>query len=211
MNRHLLACILFTAGLTSAAAETFITNLGNASAGFFGIARNSDGDYRTAQSFTTGSAVTLDSVSLIVGQTSPFSDGGFHVAIYNDAAGSPGTSVASLVGDSNPHGGVSVYTTAAAVPLANGITYWVVAYVDSPHNWSKYATFNTFDTSLTHETDWSLGELSSYSDFYGWVNSSGARGQLALVATAVPEPGEYAALTGLALAGFALWRRRSAK
>ena len=29
--------------------------------------------------------------------------------------------------------------------------------------------------------------------------------------TAVPEPSAYAALTGLALAGFALWRRRSAK
>jgi hypothetical protein len=37
------------------------------------------------------------------------------------------------------------------------------------------------------------------------------RGQLALTGGSVPEPAETAAVVGLGLAGFALWRRRQAK
>jgi hypothetical protein len=99
-----------------------------------------------------------------------------------------------------------------AVPLANGSTYWVVAYVDNSHPNSQYATFYSFDTSSTHEAGWSLVAGGTYSSINGfWITGSGAAGLVAVAATAVPEPSEYAALTGLALAGFALWRRRSAK
>lgn len=58
------------------------------------------------------------------------------------------------------------------------------------------------------------------SDFYEVVPGSGASTYLGYFQfnangsasfTAVPEPSEYAAVAGLALVGFALWRRRSAK
>lgn len=81
-----------------------------------------------AASFTTGNTATfLAGVSVSLANANG-SGGHFTLSLYNDAGGSPGSSLAALSGNSTPtSAGIYTYTNAAPLTLSANTTYWIVA------------------------------------------------------------------------------------
>ena len=111
--------------------------------------------------------------------------------------------------------------------LTPGLSYDLAVYGNgNSHSLASISVRTTATTVVTKYfpfhlvSDWSaLTEGTQYLLFHPVATAGGTVtfdprepwSAFQIQPTAVPEPAEYAALTGLALAGFALWRRRSAK
>ncbi len=204
MKTSLLLTATAIAGLVNASASVFVTNLGNTSTSSdTALAFAGSSQVKVAQMFTVGvDDATLTGVTLNIGTSIP--GGTFHVDLFSDASGVPGTSLTTLSGSTTPSGN-STYTPAGSVPLTNGSSYWVVAYNVSA-GFSGYNVNETSDLSASTLGGWALGGVSTFSGG-SWAVPDTAKHALIQI-TAVPEPAETAGLIGLALAGFALWRKR---
>jgi hypothetical protein len=193
-------------GASKASAVVLASNLSASSDGYLEVGATSVTNTHLAQKFTVGSSAILGQATLQMGS------GGsallFHVDIFSDAAGKPGTSLATLTGPLSPTAGVNTYT--GSVPLNAGTNYWVVAstypFLNQLENWSVTTT-----TTETAQSGWSLADTYAYSINGGstW-DEGGASMQVSLEGSlvAAPEPSRFI-LTLAALGCLALRRRRN--
>ena len=188
--------IIFIVGIQVAAAvawaqTTFtpISSLNQPSGPYYSAV---DASQSVGVAFTTGSAATsLASVSVKLGGADLGTGGGtlgtFSLALYSDAGGLPGSSVATLSGNAAPpYAGVYTFTNASPVVLGATTTYWVVASTSggtgsgSFYRWSSSAGA-TFDAGSI----WTGGGAA---ETQGGVWYSGSGPTLFSVTVARPEP-----------------------
>lgn len=212
MSKLILATAAVSAALQlTASAQYVISNLGITGDTSFALNSSSS----PAASFTVGSqAHTLDAATLrLSGERANKGGDGvvtYHAFIYSSSGGEPGSLLYSLGSYTDSSGDHSAYSAHAFTApggslLSPNTTYWVVATVNSGDSGSWEAKFPPVGSSGVG--GWSIGASSR---FIGETFQYDSIPLFGISATPVPEPSEYAALTGLALAGFALWRRRSA-
>lgn len=159
-----------------------------------------------AVSFTTDSATySLTSVTLHMGGSNTSSP--LTVSIYNDNSGLPGSSLTTLSG-ANPTSSGNYTFTSTGLALSANTTYWVAAATSGSGQYDWDATAD-LSQSNTGGATWTIGDSTQlfYSGSWGTITVSG---MMSVTATAVPEPGTYAALAGLTALGFVAWRRRRA-
>jgi hypothetical protein len=175
--------VLAGLGLTlpgRATAQTAYTPISNVTQPFVsavGVFLNEEG----AVSFITGSTPNfLVSVSVFLGLPG---DGSFALFLYNDAAGSPGSSLATLSGNSYPASdAVSTFTNSSPLLLAADTTYWIVA--SSPGSVGMFYNWLwTSSTNLDAGSIWQL-DASKYGSSGNWNALSG--GQLQFSVTVAP-------------------------
>jgi hypothetical protein len=139
-----------------------------------------------AVSFTTQSTANYlvsVSVSLIgpINMGIPSAPGPFVLSLYSNAGGVPGTSVATLYGNSYPtNNGVYTYTNSSSVELAAGSNYWLVAASPATDLASPYMWADTYSTNLDAGSLWTLGVTENY-DGSNWNLNSGAYLQFSLM------------------------------
>ena len=195
---------------------TYLSNLGQPSAGSLAVGSNS----WVAAVFYTGTSpggYVLNSIQLAMTDASA-SPGGFMVMLYAPAAGSslPGHSLGTLNGSLDPvTSGIYTYTPAATLTLFPNSPYSIVltagtAVANGAYEWS-YAGIDSYNAS----GGWSTlggGRAGAWTSSNGsgpWIGNGGAFPQFAINGTAVPEPGF---LSLFVLGGFFLvWHRRKAK
>lgn len=121
-----------------------------------------------AASFKTGdTAASLFSVSVAMDSRHQFSAGNFNLALYSDAGGAPGSSLATLSGNAIPFtAGIYTYTNDTPLVLSPNTTYWVVA--SSPtSSTAAYQWVLTFSSSLDSGSFWTMG-AGDYNQGSGW-------------------------------------------
>jgi hypothetical protein len=128
----------------------------------------------TAISFMTGSTEALLSavdVSMQVPSPAPGTFQPFSLSLYDDASGSPGSSLAVLSGNSYPtNTAVYTYTQASPLKLSANTRYWIVesaAASSRPYSWNLN-TSGTVDSGST----WALGQMKANFGS-GWALESG--------------------------------------
>lgn len=188
----------------SASAQVTVSNLGNSSAATVTI--STAAATPVAGSFTTDSATySLTSVTLHLGSVDTSSP--LTVSIYNDNSGQPGSSLATLSGASPTSGGYYTFTSTGLALSAN-TTFWVAATTSgSGAYWLN--TTDDLSQSNTGGATWTIGDDTKLFSSGSW-NTIPVSALMSVTATAVPEPGTYAALAGLTALGFVAWRRRRA-
>jgi hypothetical protein len=148
-----------------------------------------------AQSVITGtdsSGYTLNSIKLLMDAASG-SPSGFNVSIYSSFSGEPNDNLGNLA-DSDPSaGGVFTYT-ASGLTLSDSTIYYVVVTSATPVAQGAYIW--SMANAAVGSDQWNIDDL-YYSSGNGSSWAVGARGdafQLAVYATAVPEPSVYGLL-----------------
>jgi hypothetical protein len=208
--------IMFVVGLLAqqiaqAQGTTYVSNLGQPSAGTLSVGSNS----WVAAAFRPGinaGGYVLDSVQLALADASG-SPTGFTVMLYatNPGSTAPFSYLATLNGSLDPvAAGVYTFTPASTLTLLSYVFYDIVLTAETPiavgaYEWSFAAT-----SSYNPSGGWTTGgsAVTSGNGSF-WIVSAGAYAQFAISATPVPEP---STLTLLALGGgFLLWRRRKVK
>jgi len=176
-------------------------------------------DHWLAAPFQTGanpSGYELNSVTLSFrsgGGT--IANGGFSVAVWGNNSGTPGAVITggSLTGTANPSTTSLFNYTASGATLAPSTTYWVVASVSaglgSVYQWT-YAGSLTQDVSAP---GWSIDGQYGYRSFSVWNVQDSAESpfMMAINASPVPEPSEYASVAGVGVllaAGFLRRQKR---
>ncbi len=207
----IFALALLTQQIAHAQGTTYLSNLGQPSAGSLGVGSNS----WLAAGFETGtnsSGYLLNSFQLEMTNASG-TPSGFTVTLNNRAIGgppdSPGGGFVTLDGSLNPvTGGIFTYTPASSPTLSPNTYYFIVltagtAVANGAYEWS-YAGANSYNPSdgwaNTLEYTSSIGSIPS------WNLISGDYPQFAINAIPVPEPGVLV-LSGLGGLVF-LWHRR---
>jgi hypothetical protein len=187
-----------------AQATLFVSNLGQASGGNGAIGSDS----WLAQSFGTGTnadGYVLNSVQLLT-DVAYGSPNGFTVSLYSNSGAGPASNLGSLGGSDPSTGGVFIYTT-SGIMLSASTLYFVVATAATPtvqgaYNWSAAGE------SPRTSDGWIIPAGYNYStDGLTWQLSRQYTFQMAIYATAIPEPATLA-LTGLGLAALSFRRCR---
>jgi len=203
----LLLAVAVVAPQLIQAQGTFLSNLGQSSAGSLAVASDS----WFAAGFFTGTNAAgymLDSIQLAMTDASG-SPSGFTVSLYSPATGSvrPDRSLATLNGSLDPvSSGIYTYTPATNLTLAPNYAYSIVLTAGTPlangaYGWS-YAAINSYNPS----DGWLCrGVWTSSNGSVPWTGSAGAFPLFAVNATAVPEPG---VLSLFILGGFLVVSRR---
>lgn len=208
------ALVLSAPRIAQAQGTVYVSNLGLPSTGSASVASN----LWLAEAFLTGTnagGYLLNSVQLALSNALG-NPSGFTAMIYNVnplsiAGAAPGTSLGTLNGSLDPvAGGIYTYSPASNLTLLPGTTYFTVltagtAVANGAYEWSVTSTY-----APTLSGGWNGGGIAlSSSDGLNWGPFPPHYAQLALTATAVPEP---STLGLLALGGFLLLRhRRKAK
>jgi len=196
--------------IPQASAEIAVSNLAERLENVTAIADLSTGDgdrygSDSAQAFTVGSiSATLTSVTLRMEWASA-GNGGFRVALWSDAGGSPGARLAMLTGHPSPiAAGDFTYINQLTprLPLVAGTTYWVVASVLHTPFVPAYREFLWAVTDSGAETGspgWTIandcqtiGYTNGVPD--AWFSYPGLAQQMRIDATLVPEPSALALL-----------------
>ncbi|MFO0954147.1 MAG: choice-of-anchor R domain-containing protein [Isosphaeraceae bacterium] len=142
------------------------------------------------QKFTTdGNAYTLSSVRAILGDNTPIS---VNMRIYSDNAGTPGSSLFDLGGQSATLSAATTWTAPGAFTLSANTTYWAVAF-NASNTWR-------ITSSTTNTGTGTFGDVAFGNDGTTWLNFANSRTLVEIngvAVAAVPEPGP-AALAGLA-------------
>lgn len=161
---------------------------------------------KVATSFTTGAAQTkLFGVQLAL-------DGGIGnlgVSIYSNSGGAPGTLLTTLShGSGMP---ATEFRDPLPIQMSGNTTYWVVLELSGGGVVRPKIASSGGETGLA---GWSIGDAVRSNPGLGWEATVRTPFQMTVMTkvddlTPVPEPEEWAAIMGLSLAGFAIWRRRS--
>lgn len=124
-------CVLCNACPASAQVVNLFNNLGNQPQGFQSV----DANAWMAQRFNTGSDNLMLTSATLKLYTESFGSGTFFVRLFSDAAGQPGTSLATLVSGPNPLSNGFQATDVAFnglnQPLSANTNYWIV-FGDNP-------------------------------------------------------------------------------
>ena len=138
----------------------------------------------------SGFSVLLNRPGRASGNLSGYDDGGFNVAFEDDAAS----------------GDIHYYQPASGSPLT-GLWQPDARAIDPD---SSGATFDTAPRTATLDSFSGLNANGAWTLFLADLAGGGnsALNSWGLEITPVPEPHEYAIVTGAALAAFALWRRQ---
>jgi hypothetical protein len=189
---------------------TYLSNLGEPSAGSIAVGSNS----WQAIAFRTGpnaSGYSLDSIQLGMTDASG-SPSGFSVMIYSlsTVAPIPGNSLGTLEGSLDPaSSGVYTYTPASSLILSSDALYFIVltsgtATANGAFDWS-YVNADSYNPS----GGWTGFEgVSTSSNGLTWPGGSSVYPQYSIDAEAIPEPSILSLFT---LAGLGLlWHRRKA-
>jgi hypothetical protein len=208
-----MAATLLGAQLAIGQGTLYLSSLSPTSTGIVPVGTDS----WLAGSFGSGNnpgGYLLNSIQLSMSDSTG-NPGGFTVMLYteanNPAAVLPGSSVATLTGSANPSSaGVYTYAAASAPSLSPNTTYFIVitsgtSIANGAYNWDESAYPPAVD-------QWGIfnGILHSGNGTSGWSPTPylGVP-QLAINATAAPEPGVVALLS---LGGLVVcWRRWRAR
>jgi predicted secreted protein len=184
----------------------YVSNLEQTPTGSAAVAS----DAWLAQAFFTGTnseGYILNSIQLPMNAASG-SPSGFTVSLYslNGNNGYPESSLGSLSGSDPTAGGLFTYT-ASDLTLLPSTVYFVVLTAATPVADGYYSSsiVNTF--TYSSENGWRITALLNSTDGSSWALNRPNQLQLAINATAVPEPATYA-LAGLGLAALSFWRRQ---
>jgi len=211
----IIAGILAARIIQAQGTVTYLSNLGQSSVGSVSLGTN----FWLALGFHTGTnagGYMLNSVQLAMAAASG-NPSGFLAMVYgrnpsNSAADLPGSSIGGLSGSVNPiTTDIFTYTSASNVTLSAGTYYFVVltaasTIANGAYNWSLSSS-NFYNPS----GHWSIiggasTDFLSSNNGSSWNSIPFAFPQLAISATAIPEPG---VLSLLGLGGLALlWKRR---
>jgi len=162
-----------------------------------------------AGSFTTDSSnYSLSSVTVLLNAV-PNSSTPLVLSIYSANTGLPGTLLETLSGSNPTTGGQFVFAS-SGLTLGPDTTYFLVG---STPGYGIYHWGYTSDTSelITGGSGWTLGNdmWTSGNSGTGWNSSYGTPFMFSVTAaSAVPEPGAYATLAGLAVLALLAFRRR---
>ena len=176
-----------------------ISNLGET----FHTSATVDNNFSEAQSFLAGSTVTLNNVTLSLVTTQFVNSSGFAISLRDDSAGSPATSTLAGLTLIAGAGGSLRWDAPANTTLTSGLTYWIVATASAPLvDWKATSSVNQTGTA-----GWAIGDSHKERAFGGAWGIVSDSMFLSVDATAVPEPGSVAWVSGVGLLGFAGWRR----
>jgi hypothetical protein len=193
---------------------TYLSNLGQPSAGSLAVGSNSW--YATV--LFTGTNVggySLDSVQLGMADASG-NPTGFAAMIYSGVTEHggfyPGTDLDTLDGSLNPTAaGIYTYTPASSLSLSPGTGYFLVlnagaAVADGAYDWN-YVGAPDYNQNGGWQT---FSTVFKSSDGSSWTFSSSSDAQFAINATALPEPGVLSllGLGGLLFGGGLFYVRR---
>jgi hypothetical protein len=195
-----LAMTLIAPQITQAQGTTYLSNLGQASAG----SHAAGSDSWWAEGFVTGtnsSGYVLNSVQLQM-KTATGSPDGFTVSIYNynynPSIGNyyfPGNSIGTLSSSLNPVTAGTYTYDASGITLSPNLLYFIVVTAATPK-----AT-GSFNWSYSNSIGQSSGgwEFDTYLYFFSgdglnWGYSRATVSQFSITATPVPEPSAWALL-----------------
>jgi hypothetical protein len=208
MREIILSSIVFVAGLvapllTQAQGTLFVSNIGQASGGSAGIGSDS----WLAQRFITGTnagGYLLNSAQLLM-EVASGSPNGFTVSLYGNSGSGPASNLGSLSGPDPTSGGVFTYAT-SGIMLSPSTLYFVVATAATPTAQGAYNWSAANESAVTD--GWFIPVGYNYSaDGLSWQLSRQYTFQMAIYATAVPEPATLA-LAALALGALSFrWRK----
>lgn len=198
---------LIAAPLATAQGTVSVSNLNQTPTG----SAEFGSDYWLAQSFITGTNVVgyaLDSVQVLMAGISGDPNGFVLSLCSKSDDGAPGTSVGSLTGVEPSGSGLFTYT-ASEITLLPSTLYFVVGTAATPVAQGAYQWSYAEGPSGRTEDGWIIpGQRYRSTDGSTWTYSRQYTLQLAVHATAVPEP-TASPLLGLGLLAMLLSRRRS--
>lgn len=201
---HLLACVAgWLCALASAAAQTvYVSNLGEPPVNGILIAS----DRWIAQPFVSGTSVGYELDTISFSSAGAFgSPSGFSLRLFSDNAGSPGSSLGSLIGSEPTPSGVYTYT-ASGITLSASTKYWAVLSADTDIATGGYFWRLAGTANFTSQDGWSLavGESMFSANSGGIWTGSGNNYMLSVSGSAVPEPASTAVFMG-AVALISAW------
>ncbi len=192
---------------TAQGTTTFLSNLGQSSAGSNSVGSDS---WLAAEFITGNNANGYFLISIQLAMLNPSgSPSGFTVMVYDQYTGPvanlPGSSLGTLTGSANPSTtGIYTYTAPSDLTLSAGTPYYIVltsgtTIANGAYEWS-YTSANSY--SPIGQWSGGPGGVLLSSNGSEWSGEIPAYSQFALLATPVPEPGVIGllALGGLLLA-----------
>lgn len=192
-------------------ASVVLSNLGTSVPSYSVISSNQF----LAQSFQVGNGAPgyrLDFVEIRFAQAE-LDTMELSLSIYDNNAGIPGIEIGQLIPDAPLGRGDNHFTPNGLLNLNAGDTYWIVATASGGSDefdiLESAAWSGDLNLPATSMDNWAFGNAMYYiSSSSEWALDTNWRNQMAIGATAVPEPSTYAVLAGAAALGLAVWRRR---